>query len=114
MLAVGFLIIGGINKEQDPYLPLRTNGCDFANNTSPIPAVSFLKSTEQVDTNKPISWIFRINFQYFCIIGLIINITVSYIGSILTGGNTKVDQKLLATFIRKKSLHKTTPLLNDP
>ncbi|XP_055700516.1 sodium-coupled monocarboxylate transporter 2-like [Phlebotomus papatasi] len=111
MAIVGILIIGGLNKQPDPLLPLRTDGCDFSNTISNFSELSRSNSTG-VNANETTHWIFRINFQFFAFIGLFINILVSYTVSWFTGGNTVKDQKLLATFIRK-NIPQDTPLLNN-
>ncbi|XP_059610771.1 sodium-coupled monocarboxylate transporter 2-like [Phlebotomus argentipes] len=99
MAVIGVLIIGGLNKKPDTPLPLRTDGCNFMNSSS-LHNASRVSLTKE-DSNEDVPWIFRINFQFFCIIGLIINLLVGYTVSVFTGGNTDVDDKLLITFLRK-------------
>ncbi|XP_055678846.1 sodium-coupled monocarboxylate transporter 2-like [Lutzomyia longipalpis] len=102
MIVVGILIAGSLNKKPDPVLLLRTDGCDFLNTTSLInPSWSNSTETKLNPNNEDLLWIFRINFQFFCIIGLIINFVVGSIVSFLTGGNTVEDQRLLLKFLRK-------------
>ncbi|GAB0093543.1 hypothetical protein DMENIID0001_086960 [Sergentomyia squamirostris] len=100
MLVVGFLIIGGLNKTPDPTLPLRVDGCDISNSMN---STAFSNSETVVSRNLNIHWIFRINFQYHCIIGLIINIITGVIISALTGGNKVEDERLLVNFLRKNA-----------
>ncbi|GAB0093542.1 hypothetical protein DMENIID0001_086950 [Sergentomyia squamirostris] len=102
MLVVGILILGGINKSPDPMLPLRIDNCDIANITSNASnSTLYEKIANEVNPNKDIPWIFRVNFQFHCIIGLIVSITVGYIISGLTGWNEVRDERLLVSFLRK-------------
>ncbi|XP_059622978.1 sodium-coupled monocarboxylate transporter 1-like [Phlebotomus argentipes] len=102
MLIVGALIIGGLKKKPDPILPLRIDGCDFTNSTFSIGNHSISSNiTPLMTESEDLPWIFRINFQYYNIIGLAINISCAYIVSILSGANEVTNQKLLVTFLRK-------------
>lgn len=97
MVSIGILIIGSLRKQPDSPLILRTDGCTFSNATVPSHVV------QAVNSESELLWIFRINFQYYCIIGLLINISIAYIVSLLTGGNVVEDQRLLVRFLRQKS-----------
>lgn len=62
-------------------------------------------TTYVVDGDADISdvpYIFRINYMYYSVLGLIVMVLVGYPISILTGGTENLDEKLLAPFLRKK------------
>ncbi|GAB0092038.1 hypothetical protein DMENIID0001_069820 [Sergentomyia squamirostris] len=102
ILTIGILMFGSLGKKPDPMLPLRIDGCEYLNKSIPIEPQAFSSSID--DPSSDIPWIFRINFQFYCIIGLIMNISVSYIVSAITGWNVVEDQRLLAPFLRKKTV----------
>ncbi|XP_055693862.1 sodium-coupled monocarboxylate transporter 1-like isoform X1 [Lutzomyia longipalpis] len=109
MIVVGILTVIGLSKNPDPVLPLRTDGCSFLNSTSTVPSFSpmsnssITKFAPRNDQNDDLPWIFRINFQFYCLIGIVINLSVGYIVSILSGGNEVKNQKLLVSFLRNKT-----------
>ncbi|GAB0087738.1 hypothetical protein DMENIID0001_020810 [Sergentomyia squamirostris] len=100
-LVVGTLIIGGLSKYPDPVLPLLTDGCNFSNGTTESGIEQQIRFSENTSDNSSIPWIFQINFQYYCFIGLVINLSVAYFVSILTGGNDVKDERFLAPFLRR-------------
>ncbi|XP_055703691.1 sodium-coupled monocarboxylate transporter 2-like [Phlebotomus papatasi] len=107
MVAVGVLIIGGLNKTPDPPLQLRIDGCDFLNSTQYHQNSSqnhnFLNRNATNTDYEDLPWIFKINFQYYSLIGLLINISVAQVVSFLSGGNIVEDQRLLVTFLRRNT-----------
>ncbi|XP_059608151.1 sodium-coupled monocarboxylate transporter 2-like [Phlebotomus argentipes] len=97
ILSVLILIIGSLNSKPEPTLPFRTDGCTDSLNST---ITSFPQSSSD---QEDIFWLFRISFVYYNLIGLFIGISVGYLTSILTGGNTVEDQRLLAPFLRRKA-----------
>uniref|UniRef100_A0A1B0GM11 Uncharacterized protein n=1 Tax=Phlebotomus papatasi TaxID=29031 RepID=A0A1B0GM11_PHLPP len=91
-----FYVLHRINNKPDAVLPLRTDGCingtitDFVGNSS--------------DDSKENFWLFEISFIYYGLIGTLSGICIGYLTSLLTGGNTVEDQRLLAPFLRRKVL----------
>lgn len=95
-------MFGSLSKKPQAPLPMRIDGClhnntNFAHRALP---------TEINDTEDDVPWVFRISFMYYSMIGCILVYIVGYPVSLLTGGNKVKDQRLLATFIRKKSSNK--------
>ncbi|GAB0099110.1 hypothetical protein DMENIID0001_149420 [Sergentomyia squamirostris] len=103
ILAVASLIVGGLGKSRDPLLPLHTDGCELGNTTS----LNTMKLSNLSSGNQNLPWIFRINFQYYSLIGLMVNIGVALIVSFATSGNVVDDQRLLVPFLRKKQIQET-------
>ncbi|GAB0091924.1 integral component of membrane [Sergentomyia squamirostris] len=103
LLVVGSLILGGLDNKPEPTLLLRTDGCD--SQYSELNFTSFQNSSISESENKNSSedsfWLFRISFVYYGLIGLSVNLMVSYLASLLTGGNVIIDERLLAPFLRK-------------
>ncbi|XP_059612658.1 sodium-coupled monocarboxylate transporter 2-like [Phlebotomus argentipes] len=109
VVAISILTIGGLYKSRDPFLPLRTDGCDpeiFNATTLPQTPV---ESTDGSD----IPWVFKIHFLYHALIGFSLNLIVGYVVSVLTGGNPSVDEKLLARFLRRTQKGEEEVKLND-
>lgn len=54
-----------------------------------------------------IPWLFKINFTYYTLIGVIILVLVGYPISLLTGKTTDLNEALLAPFLRTKKYKRT-------
>ncbi|XP_059613629.1 sodium-coupled monocarboxylate transporter 2-like [Phlebotomus argentipes] len=102
IVSVLTLIIGSINNEPEPTLPFRTDGCSDSLTGASNSTIDHFphSSSDQED----IFWLFRISFMYFGFIGTFLGISIGYLTSLLTGGNTIEDQRLLAPFLRTKAL----------
>ncbi|XP_055701883.1 sodium-coupled monocarboxylate transporter 2-like [Phlebotomus papatasi] len=99
ILSVLTLMIGSIGRIAEPNLPFRTDGCN--NNLTAFNSTIVNYST-QLNDSEEIFWLFRVSYMYYALIGVFLGITSGYIASILTGGNTIEDQRLLAPFLRRK------------
>ncbi|XP_053692187.1 sodium-coupled monocarboxylate transporter 1-like [Sabethes cyaneus] len=95
------LWISSLGKLQYEYLPFRNDGCDEG--VLP-PNSTWIHLPSPKDDNLP--YIYRISFMYYSLIGLVIFVVVAYSVSLLTGGGTVTDQRLLTPFARcKKDLN---------
>ncbi|GAB0097880.1 integral component of membrane [Sergentomyia squamirostris] len=95
IVCVAVVIYGGLYKKPDSTLPMSTEEC-LHNFTSPLSPSSFEKPDD-------LPWIFRISFMYYGTIGFAIVYLVGWPVSLLTGGNTITDQRLLAPFLRRRN-----------
>lgn len=96
-------MIGEFQKAKDPYLPMRTDGCNKNEGSETfMQNHQYTNASSTVNQNLDLPWIFRLNFQYHTFIGLFFNICISLLVSYFTGGEKALDQRLLATFLRKK------------
>ncbi|XP_055690700.1 sodium-coupled monocarboxylate transporter 1-like [Lutzomyia longipalpis] len=112
------LMLGSLNGVHEPTLPLRTDGCDLKiplqldtfNRTVNRLSDVLVKEAEEND----IFWIFKINYNYYGLIGIFIGLLVGSTVSFLTGGNAIKDQKLIAKFLREKPLQEEEMILKKP
>ncbi|GAB0089039.1 hypothetical protein DMENIID0001_035170 [Sergentomyia squamirostris] len=95
IVSVAVVIYGGLYKKPDPILPMSTEGC-LHNFTSPLNPSNFEEPND-------LPLIFRISFMYYATIGISIVYLVGWPVSLLTGGNTITDQRLLAPCMRRKN-----------
>ncbi|GAB0097881.1 hypothetical protein DMENIID0001_135600 [Sergentomyia squamirostris] len=95
IVCVAVVLYGGLYKKPDPTLPVNTEGCHH-NFTSLLNHSNF----EEPDD---LPLIFRISFMYYGTMGFVIAYLVGVPVSLLTGGNTITDQRLLAPFLRRKN-----------
>ncbi|GAB0091925.1 hypothetical protein DMENIID0001_068400 [Sergentomyia squamirostris] len=103
VLIIGVFIIGGLDNKPEPTLPLRTDGCDSEYSELNLRSFqnSSISESENKNSSEDVFWLFRISFVYYGLIGLCVNLLVSYLASLLTGGNVIKDERLLAPFLRK-------------
>ncbi|GAB0097883.1 hypothetical protein DMENIID0001_135620 [Sergentomyia squamirostris] len=99
IVCVAVVIYGGLNKKPCPTLSMSTDGC-LHNFTSPLNPSNF----EEPEESDDLPLIFRISFMYYATIGIAMVYLVGWPVSLLTGGNTITDQRLLAPFLRKNDL----------
>ncbi|GAB0088514.1 hypothetical protein DMENIID0001_029610 [Sergentomyia squamirostris] len=97
------LIIGGQYREPDPFLPLRTDGCNSTDFNITFSRLTTAREIPKLEgSEEKVPWIFRIHFLYHALVGFSVNMIVGLVVSYLTGGCPSVDEKLLATFLRRK------------
>ncbi|XP_055691275.1 sodium-coupled monocarboxylate transporter 2-like [Lutzomyia longipalpis] len=111
IVSIFTLIVGSINQKPEPMLPFRTDGCEGLNLTNPLDLTTRSPLTATSDADEDIFWLFRISYVYYGLIGTSIGLTFGYLTSLLTGGNVVEDQKLLAVFMRRKSLQEEEMVL---
>lgn len=59
------------------------------------------------NNSNEVFWLFRISFYYYSVIGLVTMMIVSYIVSLITGGNTNyVDESLMVSWFRSQNYKK--------
>lgn len=97
-------MVGGQYRPKPATLPFRIDGCpddllDSLNITmttnSTLPRISPAQPTEETLR------LFRVSFMYYPFIGMMIVLVVGYSVSLLTGGYTVEDERLIAPFRRK-------------
>lgn len=101
-IVIAILIVGGMSNKTEPPLPLRTDGCGSQFNSTELTSANVQNNSQDTEC-EDVFWLFKIPFVYYSLIGLVINLLTSYIVSLLTGGNTVEDQRLLAPFLRNKT-----------
>lgn len=65
------------------------------------PANSTFYAANADADNSSVHWLFRINFMYYSFIGTLLVAVIGYPISILTGGTTDLDPKLLSPLFRR-------------
>uniref|UniRef100_A0A1B0DEN0 Sodium/solute symporter n=1 Tax=Phlebotomus papatasi TaxID=29031 RepID=A0A1B0DEN0_PHLPP len=95
LLVVGGISVGAQMRLREPTLPLRSDGC------SNITAISAQSYPEAPSEDDDVSWIFRINYMFYALVGSILVLAVGYPVSLMTGGQRVRDEALLAQFLRK-------------
>ncbi|GAB0092678.1 hypothetical protein DMENIID0001_077060 [Sergentomyia squamirostris] len=106
------LIIGSINKKPEPTLLFRTDGCIHNSSNFSLGPNSTLQFVENDGDSEELFWIFRLSYVYFGLVGTVMGVIVGYLTSLVSGGSRVRDQKLLATFVRRKLYSEDIKLTN--
>ncbi|XP_059618255.1 sodium-coupled monocarboxylate transporter 1-like [Phlebotomus argentipes] len=93
LVAVGSITIGAQMRLKEPTLPLRSDGCS---NSTLISAP--IETPDQED----VSWIFRINYMFYALLGFALVFIIGYPVSLMTGGERVKDERLLTPCLRKR------------
>ncbi|XP_055715889.1 sodium-coupled monocarboxylate transporter 2-like [Phlebotomus papatasi] len=113
LIGVTFILFGSLSSTPDESkLSMRTDGClHNITNVVTFANATLMDELDNEDDDTP--WIFRISFMYYSTIGFILAYLIGYPTSLLTGGNEVKDERLLASFMRrKKSSQHTEEELN--
>ncbi|GAB0093331.1 hypothetical protein DMENIID0001_084160 [Sergentomyia squamirostris] len=97
------LILGSSYKKPEPTLPFRTDGCSNYNSTT-------VEFGVEEEVPEDVFWIFRLSYVYFGLVGTLVGVGIGYLTSLICGGSPVKDQRLLATFIRRKLIPEETRL----
>lgn len=95
MISVSTILIGAQLNPKYPFMPFRTDGCD-ASLLQNVTLVTPAPSTVHDDVPR----IFKLSFMYYTVVGVAIYFAVAYVVSMMTGGGSITDQRLLAPFLR--------------
>lgn len=94
---VGTVIIGAQTLPKQPPLPVRTDGCDFAVNSTTFDIDNHENKLNEVPL------IFQLSFMYYTILATIVLFLVALPVSWATGGCEPFDERLLTPLLRSKN-----------
>lgn len=99
-LGAQFAIAGDMLKY--PSLPFRTDGCEAGD----FPSWNITSNSSSIIYNEffdnsTVPWFFRIGFMYYSLIGTLIVLIIGYPISLLTGGCSDLDARLLTPIVRR-------------